>query len=41
MWTRTLWKDEAEGIEEFYKKFGDKVPAELQKELANLKENLQ
>ena len=38
---KALWNDEAEGIAEFYAKFGDKVPAELQKELANLKENLQ
>ena len=38
---KALWGDEAEGISEFYAKFGDKIPAELQKELANLKANLQ
>ena len=28
------WKKEAEGIKEFYKKFGDKLPKELNEELA-------
>ena len=31
---------EAEGIEEFYKKFGDKLPAELKDQLAGLKARL-
>ena len=30
------WKKEAEGIKEFYKKFGDKLPKELNDELAAL-----
>ncbi|MCI8497413.1 MAG: phosphoenolpyruvate carboxykinase (GTP) [Clostridiales bacterium] len=36
----TLWKEEADGIEEFYKVFGDKLPAELHKQLDTLKANL-
>ena len=35
-----LWKQEADGIEEFYKKFGDKLPSELKDELKNLKARL-
>ncbi len=35
-----LWKAEIDGIEEFYAKFGDKLPAELTKELDTLKANL-
>lgn len=35
------WVKEADGIEEFYTKFGDKLPAELKAELANLKKNVQ
>ena len=35
-----LWKAEIGGIEEFYGKFGDKLPAELTKELETLKANL-
>ncbi len=35
-----LWKEEAEGIEEFYAKFGDKLPEELRHQLAALKERL-
>lgn len=35
-----LWKEEAEGIEEFYAKFGDKLPAELKNQLENLKKRL-
>ncbi len=35
-----LWKAEIGGIEEFYAKFGDKLPAELVKELDTLKANL-
>ena len=37
---RDLWKTEAEGIEEFYQKFGDKLPQELKNQLATLKANL-
>mgnify|MGYP000472351698 CR=1 FL=1 len=35
-----MWKKEAEGIEEFYKKFGDKLPKALRAELDTLKANL-
>ena len=34
------WAKEAEGITEFYKKFGDKLPKQLAKELDALKERL-
>ena len=34
------WKKEAEGIEEFYKKFGDKLPKELNEELSALESRL-
>lgn len=34
------WKKEAEGIKEFYKKFGDKLPKELDEELASLESRL-
>lgn len=37
---KSLWKEEAAGIREFYKKFGDKLPAELSKELDKLEERL-
>ncbi len=37
---KDLWAKEAEGIEEFYGKFGDKLPAELRNQLHTLKENL-
>lgn len=33
------WAKEAEGVEEFYTKFGDKLPAALREELATLKKN--
>ena len=33
------WAKEAAGVEEFYKKFGDKLPAELKAELETLKKN--
>ncbi len=36
----SLWSDETKGIEEFYAKFGDKVPAALKDELSALKANL-
>lgn len=34
------WKKEAEGIREFYKKFGDKLPKELEDELSALESRL-
>lgn len=34
------WKKEAEGIKEFYKKFGDRLPKELNEELASLESRL-
>lgn len=34
------WKKEAEGIKEFYKKFGDRLPKELEEELASLESRL-
>ena len=37
---RRLWTAEAEGIAEFYKKFGDKLPAELKKQLEGLEARL-
>ena len=35
-----IWRKEAEGIEEFYKKFGDHLPEELAKQLRELKARL-
>ena len=37
---KDLWTTETEGIEEFYKKFGDKLPAELKNQLEGLKARL-
>ena len=37
---KELWKDEAKGIEEFYAKFGEKLPKEMSDELAALKARL-
>ncbi len=37
---KDIWTKEAEEIEEHYKKFGDKLPAELRKQLDTLKANL-
>ena len=37
---KDLWKQEAAEIEEFYKQFGDRLPAELTAELETLKKNL-
>ncbi len=37
---KDLWEEEAKGIEEFYSKFGDKVPSELKEELDTLKDNI-
>ena len=38
---KELWRQEADGISEFYKKFGDKLPNELSEELETLKKNLE
>jgi phosphoenolpyruvate carboxykinase (GTP) len=35
-----MWAEEVKGIEEFYKKFGDKLPTELKEELETLKKNI-
>ena len=37
---KAVWEKEAAEIEEHYKKFGDKLPAELRQQLENLKANL-
>ena len=37
---KELWKEEAKGIEEFYAKFGEKLPKEMSDELAALKARL-
>ena len=37
---KSLWETEADGIAEFYGKFGDKLPKELAEELETLKANL-
>ena len=37
---KDVWTKEAEEIEEHYKKFGDKLPAELREQLETLKANL-
>ncbi len=37
---RELWKQEVEGIEEFYAMFGEKLPETLRAELEKLKKNL-
>ena len=37
---KNLWKEDAVGIEEFYQKFGDRLPKELKAELETLKKNL-
>ena len=37
----SLWEDEAKGIEEFYSKFGDRLPKALSDELNTLKVNLE
>ena len=37
---KDTWAKEAEGIEEFYKQFGDRLPKELSDELNTLKANL-
>ena len=37
---KDLWKEEVKGIKEFYAKFGDKLPKELETELEKLEANL-
>ena len=37
---KQLWKTEVEGIKEFYKQFGEKLPEELVQELNTLEENI-
>lgn len=37
----SLWEDEAKGIEEFYAKFGDRLPKALSDEINTLKANLE
>ncbi len=37
---KDVWTKESEEIEEHYKKFGDKLPAQLKEQLNNLKDNL-
>ena len=37
---KNLWKEEANGIEEFFKQFGDKLPAEMKTQLNSLKDRL-
>ena len=38
---KELWQEDAKGIEEFYSKFGDKIPPVLKAELETLKKNVQ
>ena len=38
---KVLWQEDAKGIEEFYAKFGDRIPPVLAKELETLKKNVQ
>ena len=37
---RELWRREADGIEEFYAKFGSRLPQALRDQLAQLRANL-
>ena len=37
---KNLWKEEVTGIKEFYAKFGDRLPKELENQLATLEANL-
>lgn len=37
---KELWLQDAQGIEEFYAKFGEQLPKELRDELDRLKSNL-
>ena len=38
---KELWQEDAKGIEEFYAKFGNRIPPVLAEELATLKKNVQ
>ncbi len=38
---KDLWREEAAGIEDFYKQFGDRLPKEMAHQLEVLKKNLQ
>ena len=38
---KAKWAKEAAGVEEFYKQFGEKLPAALRAELETLKKNCQ
>ena len=38
---KDVWEKEAAEIEEHYKKFGDKLPAQLREQLEILKKNLE
>ena len=38
---KETWKNEADGISQFYKQFGDRLPQEMQKQLEILKSNLE
>ena len=37
---KALWKEEVKGSKEFYAKFGDKLPKELESQLSTLEANL-
>lgn len=37
---KDLWREEADGIEEFFNQFGDKLPEEMKSQLNNLKDRL-
>lgn len=37
---KALWREDAESIEAFYRKIGDRVPAKLREELETLKANV-
>ena len=37
---KEIWKEEAKGIREFYKKFGDRLPKELRQQLDELEKRL-
>ena len=37
---RDLWKEDVASVKEFYGKFGDKLPAELSRQLETLEQNL-
>ena len=37
---KNLWKNEVEDLREFYKQFGDRLPAEISEQLNNLENRL-